>query len=173
MLTFHSSSPLVSSVPVNINYNIIYIYFFFYLLVSHVEPLVKECKMWNIKFKFLFFLIVLSFGFCIFPLFFRYIMSDFFFFLIGESPTNIFFVHNPVNYFKYLSLFLGLSKWGRKEGRNRGREVPEESAWWRKSLTLPFLHPCEFDAYRVALVNVYKKKKFLSAAYITEKEDIE
>ena len=27
----------------------------------------------------------------------------------------------------------------------------------KKKPYLPFLHPCEFDAYRVALVNVYKK----------------
>lgn len=48
----------------------------------------------------------------------------------GKSPTqtNInFFVHNPVNFFKYLSLFLGLSKKERKEEIERRETVPEES----------------------------------------------
>lgn len=73
VLTFHSSSPLVLFVPVNINYYNILLSFFFYFywsdVLSQVEPLV-ECKMWNINLFFfasfmpppphLFFLDVLS-----------------------------------------------------------------------------------------------------------------
>lgn len=151
MLTFHSSSPIVSAVPVNIHY-----YYFIFLLCMRsdvrVEPLVKGCKMWNMEIH------VLFFCFCIFP------FSDELCMILGESPTQKqTFVHNPVNVFKYLSLF-----WG--EGRNDASKgisgSKGGSAWWRKSLMFQFLHVCEFDAYRVALVTCIH----LSAAYISEKD---
>lgn len=86
-----------------------------------------------------------------------------FFFLRAEKKPNankhqLFFVHNPVNFFKYLSLFFW--GWVRKKGRTRERKCSRgEWSMKKKPYVFPFLHPCEFDAYRVALVNVYKNFK--------------
>lgn len=90
-----------------------------------------------------FFFIVFLFVFWLshfFP-FSRYI--ECFFFLerkkSNTNKTSTFFVHNPVNFFKYLSLFLGLRKEERKEGiEEREKKVPEEMLDEEKALHLPF-----------------------------------
>lgn len=73
-------------------------------------------------------------------------MSDFFLERkkSNTNKTSTFFVHNPVNFFKYLSLFLGLRK-KEKEGRNRGerKEFQRRVLDEEKALHFPFLHPCE------------------------------
>lgn len=93
-----------------------------------------------------------------------------FFFYRGKSHnTNAnkhqLFVYNPVNFFKYLSLFLGIKE-ERKERKKEQREkrVLDEE----KALHFPF-----FIHVSLTLTGSLWCIKNLSAAYINKKEDIE
>lgn len=81
---------------------------------------------------------------------FAFILSLFSLHVVTKKITP--FVHMPVNFFKYLSLFLG---WG---GGRAARRRDEEKPYVSLSSSVGL------DAYRVFLVT------FISAAYITEQQ---
>lgn len=75
----------------------------------------------------------------------------------NANKTSTFFVHNPVNLFKYLSLVLGVRNKERKEGieKTSQRRVVDEE----KALHFPFFIRVSLTLTGLLWLNVYKNFK--------------